>query len=94
MPCRPGICTHATDCRDVLCPGHPSGAGYAENAYLHLGGGTYYPREIADDKPVITSPFAEDAEPGIDFAVACWWAAGAFAAFIVAAGAVDWLMSF
>jgi hypothetical protein len=36
MPCRPGLCTHAADCRDVLCPGHPAGAGYAENTYLHL----------------------------------------------------------
>ena len=54
-------------------------------------GGTYWPL-LAESKPHQVE-YAGD-EPMSDFAVACWWAAGAFAAFIVAAGFVDWLMSF
>jgi hypothetical protein len=65
MPCRPGLCTHAADCRDVLCPGHPAGAGYAENTYLHLR----KPAPIYDPTPLPVDYCGD--EPLSDTATAC-----------------------
>ena len=74
-------------------------------AYSYLGGGNYQAAldaentylHLREEEPVFALRNDHDEfteEPMSDFAVACWWAAGAFAAFIVAAGFVDWLMSF
>lgn len=96
MPCLPGLCTHATDCRDTLCPGHPDGAGeggrywptmFAENNFQHV----HAPAPVAVVKQHIAP---QDDEPLGFCAKACWAGAISLACLVVAAGIVDWLMSF
>ena len=85
-PCS-GDCNQGRDCSARLDGGGYWPALHAQDDYQHLS-------KPAPIYTPLSVNYADDSEPMSDFAVACWWAAGAFAAFIVAAGFVDWLMSF